>query len=843
MRLVITEKPSVARDIARSLNIRGRRDGYFEGNDLRISWCIGHLVELQDPAHYRPEWKSWSMKTLPIIPDQFALRLRQGIDDQWKVLHRLLLDKNTADVVNACDAGREGELIFRYVYQLAGSQLPVMRLWVSSLTDQAIQAAWKQMRPGTRYDPLADAARCRSEADWLVGLNATRAMTCLARTAGGTQVLSVGRVQTPTLAMIVNRDHTIETFVPEPFWQIKATFTAMVHEKPVQWSAKWFRKPTPAERVQKLRPDEVPHAERVKTEADAQAIAQAALGQDGTVGTADRKQRRERPPLLYDLTSLQRRANRRYGFSAQRTLQIAQALYEKHKLISYPRTDARYITPDQVPMLPGVVNSLAKLPVYQPYCQAIVSKPIRPGKRVVNAAEVGDHHAILPTGRVPSARGLSREEKQVFDLIARRLLAALSDDALFDVTTLIVDVPPKAGVALPDGITAPIRFRARGRICTQEGWRAVDPPGKSRELELPAVQQGQTAHTKTVKPEKGETRPPARHSDASLLRAMETAGRDLDDAELKRAMRSSGLGTPATRAQIIQTLLKREYITRNGRELRSTDRGRGLIAAIPIDQLKSAEMTGAWEARLAAIADNREQRGDFMENIRRSVHEMVQALQQADPPAAVHTDSDLPVLGTCPLCTRPVRERPNVYTCDTGRDCDFVIFKSIARRKISVTTVKQLLKDGRSKPLKRFKSRSGKLFSAALRLNDAGKVEFDFNHTPQNETRTSNKHPTSAPKATKPSPTTPQPTPGPPPPPQRPVSKRLPKASTPVGMSCPRCRTGRLIRGRTAWGCNRWREGCRYVLPFNDQGGGQRSEADAVAIVERALHQDKAQTR
>lgn len=804
MRLIITEKPSVARDIARSLGVQGRRDGYIEGNGFRISWCVGHMFELQDPAHYNPTWKRWAMDTLPMLPDEFALRLRDGMGDHWKVLDRLFSADDVTEVVNACDAGREGELIFRYVYQMAGSTLPVLRLWVSSLTDQAIQEAWKQLRPASRYDNLADAARCRSEADWLVGLNITRAMTCLARSGGGDQLLSVGRVQTPTLAMIVNRDAEIASFVPEDFWQIKAKFAATVGDTVARWTATWFRKPTAADNSKKTQPGEAPVAERLSTEADARALAAAAQGQVGTLGTADRKRRVEKPPLLYDLTTLQRRANQRYGFSAQYTLQLAQDLYEKHKLISYPRTDAQHITPDQVPQLPHIVDALANVPVYQPFCQQISSKPIRPGKRVVDASEVGDHHAILPTGRVPSSAGLDLDQKRLFDLVARRFLAALSDDALFDVTTLIVDVAPKPGAPLPDGVTAPLKFRARGKICTQEGWRAVDPPGKSKEIELPLVQQGQPATAERVTPKKGETRPPRHYSDASLLRAMETAGRELDDAELKRAMRGAGLGTPATRAAIIQTLLKREYIARNKREIRATDRGSALIKAMPIEQLTSAELTGRWEARLSDMAEGKDARAAFMADVRSTLGDMVDAVRVASPPPAERILSDAPVLGECPICKEPVRERRSVYACDRGRACDFVVFKTMSKRNISKTTVKQLLTDGQSKPLKNFKSKKGKTFSASLALDENKKVVFVFDNTPPR-------------KAAPPKPAAAQP-------------QARPQPQTPVGMTCPQCGQGQLIAGRSAWGCNRWRAGCRFVLPF-EADGQRRSPAEAAQLI------------
>jgi DNA topoisomerase-3 len=787
MRLVIAEKPSVARDLARVLGAKTRGDGFLEGAGLRITWCIGHLAELEDPVHYDAAWKRWSFDTLPMVPAKFELRLRTGVADHWALIKRLLRDRTIEDVVNACDAGREGELIFRYVYELAGCTKPVMRLWTSSLTDEAIHDAWSRLAPGSRFDALGDAARCRSEADWLVGLNATRALTCLARAGGGEQLLSVGRVQTPTLAMIVERDRQIDAFVPEAYWTIKARFEA---EKGA-WDAAWFRPVKEPVRADGEKPDEdeAPHAERVGDPASAEQIAAAARGRTGEVVEAERRRTREQPPLLYDLTSLQRRANERYGLSAPRTLQVAQALYEKHKLITYPRTDARHITPDQVGELPKILRGLAGLGVYKPFADAILAAgPPRPGKRVVDATEVGDHHAILPTGRVPDAGRLDPDEKRVFDLVARRLLAALSPDAVFDLTTLIVAVPTDA--ALPPEIESPLKFRARGRICREEGWRAIDPPGKSREVDLPPVERGDAAKAVKTAVTEGATRPPRPYTDSTLLRAMETAGRALDDEALKRAMRNAGLGTPATRADILQTLLDRTYIERKARDLRATDRGKSLIGAIPLAELKSAELTGRWEARLAAIADGHESRPGFMAAVAEHTAAIVAAIRAAEPPAPEVSDKEpAAILGNCPACGKPVREGRMVYGCETGRECAFVVFKSMAKRAISARMVKQLLAKGRTDAIKGFKSKAGKPFDAGLEWKD-GKVSFWF--------------------------------------PER--VAEAPKPASPVGLACPKCGAGHVVRGKAAWGCDRWREGCRFVVPF-EVDGRARTEADAVRVI------------
>ncbi len=785
IRLVVCEKPSVARDLARVLGARGKHQGFIEGEGVRITWCVGHLAELENPVHYDERWKRWSFDTLPMLPERFALRPRKGAVDQWRVVRGLLRDAAVSEVVNACDAGREGELIFRYVYELAGCSKPVLRFWVSSLTDQAINQGWGNLRPGGHYDALADAARCRSESDWLVGLNATRAMTCLARRAADAELLSIGRVQTPTLAMIVERDLEIEAFVPEDFWQVKGTFTVDLGEAASElatWKATWFRTDVKSSaRRDEDAPEQVDHAERIGDEPTAKRVAELADGQPGRVATSGSRRKTERPPLLYDLTSLQRRANQRYGLPAARTLEIAQSLYERHKILSYPRTDARFITPDQVAELPDIVRAVATLGPYATVAQKILSAPIQPGKRVVDASEVGDHHAILPTSRAPSPGSLSGDEKRVYDLVARRLLAALSEDAIYELSEIVVEVTPKDEP--PDGISAPLCFRAKGRTVVQPGWRTIDPPpSRKKDTDLPSVPPESTAMANDVQAVAGQTRPPRRYTDASILRAMETAGQRLDEAKLKRAMRQSGLGTPATRANILQTLLNRKYMERQKKELWSTPRGRALIAAIPLDELKSPSLTGRWEARLSAMAEGREGREAFMRDVALHVRRIVSEIDTAEPPPAelVAREQTEKVLGDCPVCGKPVRERRPNYACDTGRSCTFVIWKKVAKRNVSARMVKDLLNDGKTKVLKGFKSRKGSDFEAGLVLNEDGTVGFWF----------PDRNDSSAP--------------------------RKPAAPPPIraGDRCPRCQVGTIIQGRSALGCGRWREGCDFRAPL-----------------------------
>jgi DNA topoisomerase-3 len=785
--LIVAEKPSVARDLGRVLGATQRGPGCLEGNGLRITWCIGHMVELVQPADYNPDWKRWQFETLPMLPETFKTQPRKGVKDHWKDLKQALTDKNISTVVNACDAGREGELIFRYVYEATKCKAPIQRLWISSMTDEAIQKGWANLKEGAAYEALADAARCRSEADWIVGLNATRAMTCLARKGGGDQLLSVGRVQTPTLAMIVDRDKAIADFVPEDFWQVDAQFTLKdtPETDPITWSGRWFR-PKSSKSASSNDAKNADKAERLSSAATAQAIADAARDQTGTLASLHQRIKKEPPPLLYDLTSLQQRANQRYGLSAKETLDIAQALYERHKVLTYPRTDARHLTPDQVPGLHDVLAGLSDVPPYKPFVEEIQAQELRISKRMVNAEEVGDHHAILPTGRSPLSANLNPNEKRVFDLVARRLLAALSPEAIFALTDCVVEVPPNldpeaGGAVLPEDIPTPLSFRSKGRICKQIGWQAVDPPGKKRkDKALPLLVEGSETSTLDATSKKGQTQPPKHHNDATILRGMETAGAKLDDPELKRAMRSAGLGTPATRAAILQTLLDRRFVNRKGKELHATDRGTALIAAIPVDELKSAQLTGRWEARLSGIAEGTESRQDFMNAVGDSIREMVAAIQAAEPPPPERkAQSNSPELGKCPLCAKPVREEQRVYDCDTGRACSFVIFKSLAKRNVSKRMVKTLLAGEQTDTLKGFKSKKGKDFSAALRLDDEGKVKFVFQDRK------------------------------PPPPTTAPA-----EAPSPVGDPCPTCQQGQIIAGRAAFGCSRWREGCGYRLAF-----------------------------
>ena len=710
MKLIVAEKPSVARDIARVLKISGRGQGFIGTGDVRVSWCVGHLAQLSEPASYNPEWRAWRLDLLPMLPTAFTLEPRKSAQDQWRILRDLLRDSALDEVVNACDAGREGELIFAYAYELAGCKAGVRRLWISSMTDSAIQHGFDTLRPGVDMANLESAARCRSEADWLVGLNATRAMTSKYRSGRGGTLLSVGRVQTPTLALLAQREDEIEGFVPRDFQQIKAVFVAEEKEGRPRgtYDATWTRKGKRGE-----------DADRFYDKAAAQEVLDRVSGRAGLVTTVDKKKKVERPPFLYDLTTLQKEANKRFGYSAKKTLDLAQALYETHKLLTYPRTDSRHLSKDQEPTLPGVLSGVAFGP-YQVAAQATLDRwPVKLSKRVVDDAEVSDHHAIIPTGEDARGARLTVEEKRIFDLVTRRFLAVFCADAVF------------ATVQVKTVIDQDL-FLSRGRTCLEQGWRTIDPPASGKkqkqEILLPAVVVDETVEQASCQLHEGQTKPPKRFTEGTLLAAMERAGEAIKDAELKRAMKRNGLGTPATRASIIETLISRRFVERQAKNLAATEAGRTLVAAIPVEELRSPRLTGAWEARLVAMAEGTETRERFMEDIRAFTTQLIDSVRGAQIDEAVKAKLAPPppdgkVLGACPVCGQEVRAADRGWGCV---DCDLHIPGLVASREVSAQLAKQLLADGETKVVKGFKSRAGKAFSAALAFDGEGGVKLQF---------------------------------------------------------------------------------------------------------------------
>jgi DNA topoisomerase-3 len=710
--LVIAEKPSVARDLTDALpGTFDNHESYYESEDTVITFAVGHLVELIAPEEYDERFKKWRMDDLPIIPDEFRLHARdKKAEKQLKVIHKQLQRDDVDKVVNACDAGREGELIFAYIYETSGVDKPVERLWINSLTKTAIKEGFEHLRPGEQLRPLEAAARSRSEADWLVGMNATRAATIRGRAwVGG--VVSLGRVQTPTLALLVKREREIQAFVPEPYWLVHAEFDP-------RYQGLWFEG------------DET----RLKEAKRAEEIAAKVSGKDGAVESVERKEQSERAPLLYDLTSLQRDANRRFGFSARRTLQAAQSLYEDKKAITYPRTSSRWLSGDLVPQLKPTAATLQPIGEYAAAARYVLGLQQLPLGRVVNDSKVDDHHAIIPTDVEHDVSRFSPDERRIFDLIARRFLAAFHPPARYARTTVVTLVEDE-------------RFRSRGKVTLEAGWRGVygllsdadaqqqrqEEDGENESAELPPLEQGQKVRCASAEVEAKETKPPPRYSEATLLSAMETAGKLIDDEELREAMKESGLGTPATRAETIETLIRREYIERAGKDLTPTPKGLQVITMLEEHPLTSPELTGNWEKRLTDIEHGTDDRSTFIDDIADFTRATVEKIAELDKeklrPERVE-------LGLCPRCGAEtgeiIRENSKAYGCTSWKSreepgCGFVIWKRVAGRTLTPELARQLLEEGRTKEVvSGFKSRAGKPFRARLVLNDEGKVEFDF---------------------------------------------------------------------------------------------------------------------
>jgi DNA topoisomerase III len=748
--LVIAEKPSVGRDLAGALDgafqrrklediapkkkrktaqetvdeavekptrSRAREEAVFlESDDYVITWAVGHLVQLAEPEEYDEKWKRWRMADLPIVPPEgFKLVPRDAKSKKQLKLVETLLQRDDVDrIINACDAGREGELIFAYLYESvfgvspsAGGPKPVERLWISSMTKQAIREGFEKLRPGEQLRDLEAAARSRSEADWLVGMNATRAATIRGRAwVGG--VVSLGRVQTPTLAMIVKREREIQAFVPEPYRLVHATFDP-------RYGGMWFEG------------DET----RIFGDlARAERIVAKVSGKDGVVESAERKEQSERAPLLYDLTSLQRDANRRYGFSARRTLQAAQSLYEGKKAITYPRTSSRFLSGDMVPQLKPTAETLRPIGDYRAAAEYVLALDQLPLGRVVNDAKVDDHHAIIPTDIEHDVDDFTPDERRVFDLVARRFLAVFHPPARYARTTVVTLVEEE-------------RFRTRGKVTLEPGWRGVygleaDAERQSEDEEseggeIPALQQGQKVRCASAEFEDRMTRPPPRYTEATLLSAMETAGKLVDDEELRDAMKESGLGTPATRAETIETLIRREYVERVGRDLQATPKGIQVVTMLEEHKLTSPELTGDWEHKLAEIERGRGDRSQFMAGIAAFAKETVEQIASLDKEKLRPERAEL---GPCPRCGSEtgeiIRENSKAYGCTSWKSreepgCGFVVWKRVAGRTLTPEVARQLIEERRTREvLSGFRSRGGKPFRARLVLNDEDKIEFEF---------------------------------------------------------------------------------------------------------------------
>jgi len=713
--LVIAEKPSVGRDLARVLpGPFQKQEGYLEGPEHVLTWAVGHLVQLAEPDEYDAKFKKWRMADLPIVPEKFKLVVRdERSKKQMSVVTQQLKRADVESVVNACDAGREGELIFAYLFEKAGSKKPVQRLWLSSMTKSAMQRAFDELRPGAEFAQLEAAARSRSESDWIVGMNATRAATIRLRSSFDGAV-SLGRVQTPTLAIITRREEEIRAFKPEPYWLVDALFAA------------------PGERLYEGRYHDGAKP-RLPSAEQADAIVAAVRGQTGEITQLERKERKERAPLLYDLTSLQREANSRFGFTARRTLAAAQRCYEEHKVLTYPRTSSRYLTSDMIAELKPIAGHVgAASRDYQTAAAYVQGLDMLPLARVVADDKVGDHHAIIPTNSTHSLDKLSDDDRRIYDLVARRFLAVFHPEAVFENTRVETTVGT-AGEAGGRHV-----FRTSGKVLLVAGWRGVygelvetssaveDDAG--RDQQLPKLDLAEQVQTRDVTAAEKETQPPRRYSDASLLGAMETAGRLVDDDEMREAMKESGIGTPATRASIIERLIDVGYVERDARSLVATEKGLNVIRLLGEHPLTSPSLTGDWEQRLGMIERGEEPRKRFMADIvgfaESTVAELDAKLKDVRIPRAN--------LGPCPVCGHDIVENRKGFSCWSREDpgCGFVIWKAKAGKTLPLAIARELIATGRTaKPVTGFKGRSGRSFRAklALQQSEEGKwrVEFD----------------------------------------------------------------------------------------------------------------------
>ena len=722
MKLVIAEKPSVARDIANVLGAKQKKNGYLEGNGYQVTWCIGHLVQLADPESYDESLKRWSMHTLPIMPEQFQHEVVPSTKSQFQIVQTLI--NKSSEIICATDAGREGQLIFEYVLRLSNppQNCKIQRLWISSMTDEAIQEGFAALKNNEDYQRLYQSARCRSEADWLVGINFTRLFTL----RYGTK-LTVGRVQTPTLALIVERQQAIDNFHAEPYYQLQGVFGTL--------RAMWNRG----------------NVNRLDTKEQAQIMQKTLTGMDGTVTKLDTSRKTEDRPLLFDLTELQREANRRFGYTAQETLSIAQSLYEKHKLITYPRTDSRYLTADMKPLIPQLLKKIASIyPESVPFIQKIASKKLPLDKRIINDSKVSDHHAIIVTNNIHQyqPQKLTAKENNVLKLIMIRMIVALSDKKIYDETKLEITMDNQKDM-----------FKATGRMIIDEGWTLAEQTLTGRAGAQNQTQNDehkedkddddqqvftdialhQRIHLDKVNIIEKKTTPPKPYTEATLLTAMEKASREIDDKELKESMKGKGLGTPATRAGIIEKLISVGYVERKKKNLHPTQQGTMFIQLVP-ESIRQVEMTAQWELQLQEICDGKGNPEQFMQDIRRYVSQTVAENSTADTVQAVSRKGTLRrVVGKCPKCGNNVIESDKSFYCDGFRmehKCNFSLWKNnkyLQARGVTLTAdlAQELLANGKMQ-INGLTSKAGNSYNAIFYMEPGEQyVNFRMEFAPR----------------------------------------------------------------------------------------------------------------
>jgi len=739
--LVIAEKPSVAQDIVKALTpLAGKfekHDEHFENDKYVVTSAVGHLVEIQAPEEFDVKRGKWSFAHLPVIPPYFDLKPMDKTKTRLNAIVKQAKRKDVDQLINACDAGREGELIFRLIEQYAGGAKPlgksVSRLWLQSMTPQAIRDGFGALRSNAQMLPLADAARCRSEADWLVGINGTRAMTAFNSRDGGFFLTTVGRVQTPTLSVVVEREEKIRKFISRDYWEVHATFAAQAGDYNAKWfDPKWKKAAANAAAGNSDEMDAELKADRVWSQREAQAVADAVRGQKATV-TEESKPTTQASPLLFDLTSLQREANGKFGFSAKTTLSIAQSLYERHKALTYPRTDSRALPEDYVPVVKQTFEMLADsgMKHLAPHAAtALKGNYIRPSKRIFDNAKVSDHFAIIPTLQAPS--GLSEAEQKIYDLVVRRFMAVFFPSAEYQITTRISTAVGHS-------------FKTEGKVLVKPGWLAIYGKEAAEEVKdgdeknptnLVPVKPGELVNAQAVDPKALKTRPPARYSEATLLGAMEGAGKTVEDDELREAMQEKGLGTPATRSSIIEGLIAEKYMLREGRELIPTAKAfqlMTLLRGLGVEELSKAELTGEWEYKLAQMELGKLSRESFMADIAAMTERMVKKAKEYDRDTI---PGDYATLSApCPNCGGIVKENYRRYTCTgktgTEEGCGFSFGKTPAGRTFEVAEVEQFLRDKKIGPLEGFRSKAGWPFTAEMVIKfdeetKNYKLEFDF---------------------------------------------------------------------------------------------------------------------
>jgi len=712
--LIIAEKPSVAGDIAKALGGFAKHDDYFESDQFVLSSAVGHLLELACPEQFEAKKGKWSFANLPVIPPHFDLKPIEKNENRLKVLLKLIKRKDVDALINACDAGREGELIFRYIVQHAHARQPIQRLWLQSMTPASIRDGFARLRSDAEMRPLADAAVCRSESDWLVGINGTRVMTAFNSKGGGFNKTTVGRVQTPTLAILVEREERIRRFVSRTYWELIGTFTCAAGEYTGRWFDEKFAKPQNGKET-----DDALRAERIWDQAKADAIKAKCLGKPGTV-TEESKPTTSLSPALFDLTSLQRDANKRFGFSAKNTLGIAQALYEKHKVLTYPRTDSRHLPEDYMGTVKTALGTLNET-AYAQFASTILDQDwVKPNRRIFNNAKVSDHFAIIPTNVAP--KNLSEPEQKIYDMVARRFLAIFYPAAEFLVTTRITRVDNEP-------------FKSEGKVMVKAGWlevygREAAAEGAEGGTNLVPVSAGEQVQTRDIEIKQAQTKPPPRFSEATLLGAMEGAGKFVEDDELREAMAEKGLGTPATRAAIIENLISEEYVHRQANELVATGKAFMLLAllrGLGIQELSKPELTGEWESKLRQMSHGRLSRPEFMAEIAemtRRIVDRTKAFQGDEVPG------DFGDLGTpCPKCGGVIKENYRRFQC---QKCDFSLPKFLSSRLMEGAEVEQLIRERKIGPLQGFRSKKGFPFASILKLNAENKLEFDFGNDDKN---------------------------------------------------------------------------------------------------------------